>query len=127
MPSKLAALRMWLVVCSVFLTTILFAQKTISGKVTDPNNQPVVGATVTVRGTNIATQTGADGDFSVAVPNDNSVVVISSVGFETQELTVGGQTNLAVAMKTAASNLNEVVVAGYTTQRKKTLLVLYQW
>lgn len=122
MPLKLTALRMWLVVCSVFITTIAFSQKTVSGKITDANNQPLAGATVTVRGSNTATQTGSDGSFSLSVPNDNAVLVISSVGFENQDIAVAGQSNLNISMRNATSSLNEVVVTGYTTQRKKDII-----
>ena len=121
MPFNLAALRMWLVVCLVFLTTIAFAQKTVSGKITDAANQPVVGATVSVKGTNNATQTSSEGTFSISVPSNNSVLVISSVGFETQEIPVGTQSSVNISMSNTTANLNEVVVTGYATQQRRSI------
>jgi len=100
-------------------TTMLAQQKMVSGKITDQNNQPVAGATVTVKGTTVATQTNAAGAFSLPVPNSNVVLVFSSVGYEPKEMSVGTNSNLNVTLKTTTSNLNEVVITGYTAQRKK--------
>ena len=111
--------------CFVLLLLVsssIYAQNRITGKVINQaDNQPVIGATVQVRGTTTATQTGADGSFSIAVPSANSVLVISFVGFEQREIRVGNQTDLSVSLTSIASNLNEVVVTGYTAQRKKEL------
>jgi TonB-linked SusC/RagA family outer membrane protein len=119
MPSKLTA-RLWLAIVMLLPATIILAQqKTITGKVTDPANQPVAGATVTVKGSNVATQTNADGFFTISVPGAAASLVVSSVGYEPIELRVGANTNLAVSLKTTTSSLNEVVITGYTAQRKK--------
>ena len=111
--------------CFVMLLLVsssLLAQNRITGKViNETDNQPVVGATVQVRGTNTATQTDAEGSFAITVPSTNSVLVISFVGFEQREIRVGNQTNVSVSLTSIASNLNEVVVTGYTAQRKKEL------
>ena len=100
-----------------FLQT--FAQQTISGKVTDPAGQPVVGSTVAVKGSKIATQTDAQGSFTLSVPASVSALIISSVGFETQEVAITGRSNVEVSLKTSTSSLNEVVVVGYGTQKRK--------
>ena len=85
MPSKLTV-RLWLAILLLLpATTILAQQRTMSGKVTDTNNQPVAGATVSVKGSNVATQTNAEGLFSIPVPNASSVLLFSSVGFEPRE------------------------------------------
>jgi TonB-linked SusC/RagA family outer membrane protein len=119
MSSKLTV-GLWLAILLLLpATTILAQQKTITGKVTDSNNQPLSGATVSVKGSNVATQTNAEGSFSLIVPNASAVLVVSSIGFEPKELPVGNNTTLAVALKTTTSNLNEVVITGYTAQRKK--------
>jgi TonB-dependent starch-binding outer membrane protein SusC len=119
MPSKLTV-RLWLAILLLLpATTILAQQKTISGKVTDTNNQPVTGATVSVKGSNVATQTNPEGFFSIPVPNSSAVLLFSSVGFEPRELPVGNNATLNVSLKTTTSNLNEVVITGYTAQRKK--------
>src|ERR1044072_7516507 len=119
MSSKLTV-RLWLAICMLLPATMILAQqKTITGKITDPSNQPVAGASVTVKGSNIATQTNADGFLTISVPNASAVLVFSSVGYEPKELPVGANANLNVSLKTATSNLNEVVITGYTAQRKK--------
>ncbi|HUP13744.1 MAG TPA: TonB-dependent receptor [Niastella sp.] len=106
--------------CLLLTTTIaLSQQRTVSGRVTDPNNQPAVGATVAVKGTNVATQTDASGNFTISVPANSNTLTISSVGFESRDFDVSNQTNVTVALSTAASNLNEVVVTGYSAQRRK--------
>jgi TonB-dependent starch-binding outer membrane protein SusC len=119
MPSKLTV-RLWLAILLLLpATTILAQQKTITGKVTDSNNQPITGATVSVKGSTVATQTNPEGLFSIIVPGSSTVLVFSSIGFEPRELPVGTNLTLTVALKTTTSNLNEVVITGYTAQRKK--------
>src|SRR5687768_12180793 len=96
--------------------------KTISGKVTNQeNNQPVAGATVAVKGTDLATQTGTDGSFSISVSRSNAVLIISYVGLAAQEIPVGDRSEFAVSLTTASVNLNEVVVTGYSTERRKNI------
>ncbi len=107
---------------SIFISSILFAQKTVSGKITDKaNNQPLTGVSVQVKGTNTGTQTNAEGSFSISVPNDNSTLVVSTVGYETMEMSVNGKTSLDFVLTATTGNLNEIVVTGYTSQRKKDL------
>ncbi|MDQ6845459.1 MAG: TonB-dependent receptor [Bacteroidota bacterium] len=105
----------------LLFTNIIFAQqKSISGKITDAGTGlPVAGATVVVRGSNTGTQTDGSGNFTITVPNSNSRLVFSSVGFEPQEVAVSGRSNVSVSLKSTTSTLNEVVVTGYTSQRKK--------
>ena len=122
MPSHFA-LRSWLTACLLLFATIALAQqRTVTGKVLDAANTPVIGATVSLKGTNVATQTDADGNFSISVPNDDAVLVVTFVGFDTQEITVGSQSNVSVSLKASTGNLNEVVVTGYTAQRKKDII-----
>ena len=98
-----------------------FAQETISitGKVADNTGQPLEGATVSVKGTGTSTITQKDGSFRIAVPSAQSVLSITSVGFEEQQLTIGQQKQVAVTMNAAANSMNEVVVIGYGTARRK--------
>lgn len=123
MFSKLTALRSWLTACLLLFATMGFAQqRSVSGKVTDASAAPVTGATVALKGTNVATQTDTKGDFTISVNGDNAVLVISFVGFEQREIAVGNQSSLNVSLAASTSNLNEVVVTGYTTQRKKDII-----
>ncbi|MBC7829741.1 MAG: TonB-dependent receptor [Chitinophagaceae bacterium] len=122
MFSKLTVLRSWCIVCLILFTTIAFAQqKTVTGKVIDAASVPVPNATVTVKGTNTATQTDSKGSFTIGVPADRNSLIISSIGFETFEVLIGGQTDLSISLKASSSSMNEVVVVGYGTQRRKDL------
>jgi len=107
--------------CCMFLSPQVFAQqKTITGKVTNAkDNSPVGLATVNVKGTKVAVSTGANGEFSINVPDGKSTLVISSIGYGEDEINIVGKTNISVALKESTSSLNEVVVTGYTAQRKK--------
>jgi TonB-dependent starch-binding outer membrane protein SusC len=97
-----------------------FAQdKTVTGKVTDSKDgSPVVAASVLVKGTKIGTSTNADGSFTLKVPASATTLFISSVGFGTQEVAIGN-TPLSISLQATNNNLNEVVVIGYGTARKK--------
>ena len=111
------------IVCLLFLllTYGVRAQNTITGKVLGrTDNQPIAGATVQIKGTKSATQTIADGSFSLDVPGGKGVVVISFVGFENAEITLTGASNLGtILLTTSTATLNQVFVTGYTAQRKK--------
>ncbi len=120
MVTKSTSLKVLLCSFLLLFSNILFAQlKTVTGKITDPNNLPVPGATVSVRGSIIATETDANGSFSIAVPNGKNSLTITSEGFETQTINITNESNVAVSLKTTTSTMNEVVVTGYGTQRKK--------
>lgn len=95
------------------------AQKQVSGVVKDHTNTPVAGATVEVKGTNVATITGINGAFSITMPAGRNVLVISYVGLETQTINVSDKTQLDVNMVQVTTTLNEVVVTGYSAQAKK--------
>ncbi|WP_018615162.1 SusC/RagA family TonB-linked outer membrane protein [Segetibacter koreensis] len=122
MPLKIkqSAVQLCLAIFLLFITSFAFSQtRTITGKVVGPDNAPVVGASVTVNGTNSGTSTDANGSFSISVPTGKNALTVSSVGFETQTLPLSSSNTVTAALKTAASNLNEIVVTGYTSQRKK--------
>ncbi len=92
----------------------------VSGRITDENGSPVPSVSIKVKGTTKGTTTNSDGNYSITVP-DNAVLVISSVGYELIEETVSGRTEINVVLKTQAKAIEEVVVVGYGTQRKKDL------
>jgi TonB-dependent starch-binding outer membrane protein SusC len=105
------------------LANFVFAQtKTVTGRVTDgKDGSPVPNASVNIKGTDRGTTTDAAGNFRLTVDGNSAVLVISSVGFGRQEVTVGTQTEIPVVLTATSGNLNEVVVVGYGTQRKKDL------
>lgn len=110
-----------LVVLTLFVLFSLnaLAQKRITGKVSGPDSKPVYGATVAVKGTNIATSTGADGSYSIVMPPNTDVLVFSYVGYELSESSAKDASTVDVVMKTQTTSLNEVVVTGYSSQAKK--------
>lgn len=109
-----------LVLSQLFLITGLLAQeKTLTGKVTDESGTPVSNVSVIVKGTKIGTVTKADGSFLIKVPATATTLVISSVSFETQNITIGSNTVFEVKLKTSTNPMDEVVVVGFTTTRKK--------
>ena len=104
----------------VFLSATAFAQKTVSGTVTSAkDNQPIIGASVLVKGTNVGVATSATGSFSINVPAGKNKLVISSVGFDDMEVDVTSQSSVTVSLKEKSSSLDEIVVTGYTAQKKK--------
>ncbi|MEP6928152.1 MAG: TonB-dependent receptor [Ginsengibacter sp.] len=121
MRLKLTLFRLWILSSIILFSNASFSQgHTVSGKITDATTgQPVVGSTISVRGTTVATETNAEGNFTISLPNANSKLLISSIGYETQEVSTAGRNEISLALKTSTSTLNEVVVTGYSSQRKK--------
>ncbi len=106
----------------VLVTQFSFGQtKTITGKVTDDKGSPVQGATVTIKGSRTGTATDAAGAFKLSVSGNAKTLVISSVGFASTEASIADKTDISVALVPSNTNLNEVVVTGYGTARKKDL------
>ncbi|MDR2233382.1 MAG: TonB-dependent receptor [Tannerella sp.] len=93
----------------------------ISGTVRDESNEPLIGVNVQVKGTTIGTITDIDGKFSLSVSGSQSILVFSYVGYLTQEITVSTQRTMNVVMREDSQSLDEVVVTGYSTQRKRDL------
>ena len=91
--------------------------QTITGKVTDESGNPLPGASVVEKGTVNGTTTDFDGNFTIDV-TENATLVISYLGFVTQEVVVGNQTNIAIQLVTDATQLDDVVVVGYGVQRR---------
>lgn len=99
---------------------IALAQRTISGRVTDAEGKAVSGASVQVKDRQAGTVTSEDGTFSISIPANARVLVISSVGQRTQEVAIGTRTTFDVVLQAGAeTNLQEVVVVGYGTQRRR--------
>jgi TonB-dependent starch-binding outer membrane protein SusC len=115
--------RLWLGMLLMLLAQLSFAQsRTISGRVTDQrDNKGLAGVSVQVKGTSTGTVTDASGDYTIAVPSAESVLVFSYAGSGTQEVPVGAQTSINPQMSATTTNLNEVVVVGYGTRRKSDL------
>jgi TonB-linked SusC/RagA family outer membrane protein len=103
----------------IFLSYIVIAQARVTGKVIGPDAKPVLGATVSVKGTTVATITSSDGSYSIVMPPKTNVLIFSYIGYEVSEVNVKGNNAIDVAMKLQTTSLNEVIVTGYSAQRKK--------
>jgi TonB-dependent starch-binding outer membrane protein SusC len=109
----------------LLISQLSFSQqgRTVSGKVTDSKDgSPVVGASVTAKGSSRGTSTSLSGDFVLSVPAGVNTLVITSVGFTSMEVDITGKTTVAVVLaNSGGSSLNEVVVTGYGNTRKRDL------
>lgn len=95
-------------------------QRLITGKVSDVNNSPLSGATVTVKETKRTTQTDSNGGFSIDI-GDGKTLVISYVGLKTQEIAIGTRKQLSVTLQPVDNSLGDVIVVGYQSQKKADL------
>jgi TonB-dependent starch-binding outer membrane protein SusC len=103
-----------------FAIGFTFAQgRVVKGKVTSAAEGPLPGVNILLQGTTTGTMTDAGGNYSISVPNAQTVLVYSFISYTTQSVTVGDQSTIDIVLVPAVSALNEVVVTGYGTQRKK--------
>lgn len=93
----------------------------VTGTVKDSDGNPLPGVLVKVKNANQSTVTGANGTFTLNVTGSNQTLVISFMGFKTKEVSLDGKTNVSVILEDEIANLNEVVVIGYGTVKKKDL------
>ena len=105
----------------IFFTASGFSQsKKVAGKVVDEAGNGIANVTVTVKGTKLATQTDAGGNYSLDAA-ENAILVFSSVGYTASEATINGKNLVDVTLITQSNSLNDVVIVGYGTQKKKDL------
>ncbi|MEP7251749.1 MAG: TonB-dependent receptor plug domain-containing protein, partial [Ginsengibacter sp.] len=93
----------------------------VTGVVKDDKGTPASNVSVTIKGSKGGVTTNADGAFSLDVPSKKSTLIISNVGYQSQEIPVGTTTNFSVSLAPSVNSLSEVVVVGYGTQKKVTL------
>ena len=111
--------RVLLLVMALILNIEVFAQTTVNGLVIDSNREPVIGASVLVKGTTTGAATDFDGRFTLKVPDENSILVISYVGCETREVAANSaELQSGVIMRENVQNLDELVVIGYGSVKK---------
>lgn len=96
-------------------------QLLVQGTVRDTEGNPLPGANILEKGTLNGTQTDFDGNFSISVSSENSVLTVSYIGYSTLDVAIQGRVNMEVVLTESASGLDEVVVVGYGTQKKETL------
>lgn len=108
-----------LIIVSNFSFALPISDFQVEGKVIQSDKVPLSGATVAVKGTKIQTSTDENGNFSLSVPGSNAVLVVSYIGFTTQEIRIDNRTSITVVLQPVSSELTNIVVMGYGTQRKK--------
>jgi TonB-linked SusC/RagA family outer membrane protein len=107
-----------MLIFSLGIVSISWAQTSVTGTVTDEQNIPLPGATVLEKGTTNGTTTDFDGNFSINVANGNVVLEFSYIGYSTMEAAVNGQSSITVQLTEDATQLEDVVVVGYGVQKK---------
>jgi len=96
-------------------------QRIVGGRVTDDQGNPLEGVTVSVKGTATAATTNTEGKYQINIPENGETLLFTLIGFEAVERPINKQSTIDVSLKTAVSDLDEVVVIGYGTQRKSDL------
>ena len=96
-------------------------EQNVKGRINDEKGEGLPGVSVVIKGTQRGTTTNANGEFSLVVPDNKTVLIISYVGYSPQEITVGNQSSILISLKADLKTLNEVVVVGYGVQKKANL------
>ena len=104
-------------VCSLFLMS-MHAQVSVTGTVSDSQNEPLIGASIVVKGTTNGAITDVDGKFMLKVPNSNATLVFTFVGYDKKEVALNGRRTLNVVLQENLKTIDEVVVVGYGTQKR---------
>ena len=119
MFGKLKTFRLWLIAFMLFLVGSVSAQS-LKGNVKDSNGEPIIGATIQEKGSKNMAVTDLDGNFSIGLSGGKQITV-SYIGMKTATVNVGGKSSVNVVMEDEATTLNDVVVIGYGTVKKKDL------
>jgi len=116
---KIFSIKTALVALFMLFSASVMAQTNVSGNVRDEAGEPVIGATVREVGTQNATVTDFDGNYTIKVSDANATLSISYVGFQNQEIKLAGRSSVAISLVPDNETLDEVVVVGYGTMKKK--------
>lgn len=113
--------RLLLMLITIALAQTSFGQRLITGNIVDENNEPLIGVTVIVPGTNIGTVTNFDGEFSIELAEKDSLLQVSFIGYSTEIIDITNKAKVDVQLIPDMQAIGEVVVIGYGTTRKKDL------
>lgn len=102
----------------LFSSFVIAQNRTVSGKITDNEGEPMPGVNILVKGTATGTASDSDGKFTISGVDDNSILVFSFIGYLSQEVTVGSKTVIDISMQVDVTSLSEVVVIGYGEKKK---------
>ena len=116
------AKKLFLALLGMVTALSLYGQNTITGIVTDESGEPLIGAGVLVEGTSLGVSTGIDGDYTISVPADAVNLVFSFIGLADQVVPIQGRSRIDVVLSADQSFLDEVVVVGYATVKRRDLL-----
>lgn len=108
-----------LCLCMTLGASTVYAQETITGTITEADGTPLIGVTILEKGTSRGTVSDLDGTYSIEVKDQNAVLIFSYTGFSSVEQPVAAQTVWDLIMEADVANLDEVIVVGYGTQKKK--------
>jgi len=107
----------------LMINNVVAQQKRIvKGTIVDDKQNPLIGATITVKGTNIRSLTNVDGRFSIEMPKDKSTITVAYVGLVSKDVSVNGKDEIKVVLVDDLAQLNDVVVVGYGTQKKASVV-----
>lgn len=95
--------------------------RTVTGTITSDTGTPLTGASIHLKGGSTGAYATEEGSFSLSVPVSGGILVVSYLGYESKEIPINGKTNLHIILQKASSNLNELVVVGYETQKRSDL------
>ena len=113
-----------ILLCSLlgFVSVRTYGQGAVSGKVSDNTGTGIPGVSIVVKGTTIGTVTDVDGNYKIATSASSKILTFSSIGYLTQDVNIGTQSVINVTLSEDISALDEVVVTGYTSEKKKDII-----
>ncbi|HEU5164120.1 MAG TPA: TonB-dependent receptor plug domain-containing protein, partial [Chitinophagaceae bacterium] len=117
---KITKLLLWFLFSLLSISAVA-QERTVSGKVIDPEGKPIQGVTVKIKNNTISTVTNADGLFSIKVPSPESIITFSHISFVVFEKKAGIDDNVEIKLTAAEKSMDEVVVVGYGTQKQKNI------
>src|SRR3982751_4593962 len=107
-----------LLLCTLTFSVLFAQEKKVTGSITDDKGAPLAGATIAGKNSKIATNSDASGHFSITLPANVNVVIVSYVGLQTEEINVAGRTSFDLKMVPTSAAMSDVVVIGYGRARR---------
>ncbi len=104
--------------CLILVSLDVYSQKMITGTVTDKKNETIPGASIKIKGTNTGAVTDINGKFKLTIPNEKTILVVSFIGYSSQEITVGDKETFNIILSEDVHKLEEFVAVGYGTMKK---------
>ena len=109
---------LYISLCLLFISSTAWAQFGVEGIVKDDNGEPLTGVNIVIKNTDFGSITDSNGEFSTSVPNKNSTLIFSFIGFETIEFPLNGKSNIIIEMKPSTTDLDQVVISASRKKEK---------